>query len=657
MTTIQKPISLAGTRGLRALAAVVSLVLAATLLAPASAPAQPPAPEEPAAPAGEAFDRWLGLETGIAHDALAGEAQPMGPPVTAEADASTADASALEDLSRIAPPLNGVHSIESHPVLPFTFLTVPSENLLIMVNSRTADFVEEFLIPNEPSAMAFSPDGEYLYLASRSNPLVRVVAIGHYLATDEWLPTEKIPLTVRPRDLVMGATGILHVLGNSASFNGIVSVDVSTGDVLSTFDDASAAFNLGEMEINKAGTRLYYANHGVTPSTLSKINVVANPPTIIVQSSVGVNGQDLALSLDGTVAAYANTGGQGLGFGIGRMNTANLSISGSWNTGPVPYAVGLGPDLTWTVTSSTMGFVDIWDNSTMTPLGSWQIPGTAIELHVPPTGLWVFALSDDGRVYPLGTGMELQGVELCYGLPVTVDMSQGQTATAGMDVIMGTAGADVIDDPGGSMNIICAGSGDDTFRGSDGRDLFDGGPGDDEALGRDGDDILLGGDGRDTLAGGFGDDLLFGEGDVDRLKGDFGNDEIYGDGGSDRIHGGFGDDYIEAGSGADKVWGGGGNDFINGMGGQDRLYGGSGDDTIQGSHQSDRIYGNAGKDILRGAAGKDTLDGQAGDDELFGGDNSDTLIGGSGDDLHDGQRGSDTCDRTGATAGDVFVSC
>ena len=51
---------------------------------------------------------------------------------------------------------------------------------------------------------------------------------------------------------------------------------------------------------------------------------------------------------------------------------------------------------------------------------------------------------------------------LCNGLPVTVDLNQGQTPGAGDDVVLGTSGADFID----------TGAGDDTICGLGGADMI-----------------------------------------------------------------------------------------------------------------------------------------------------------------------------------------
>lgn len=197
-----------------------------------------------------------------------------------------------------------------------------------------------------------------------------------------------------------------------------------------------------------------------------------------------------------------------------------------------------------------------------------------------------------------------QGCGVCGGQTVTITIALGQNGTPGNDVILGTAGPDVVN-------------------------------------GRGGNDIICGEGGSDRIVGGAGDDVIYGGDGIDRLDGGADDDTIHGDGGSDRINAGPGNDMVFGGPGADRISGGAGDDRIFGMGGQDRLRGDGGNDVVQGNSQSDLITGGPGDDILRGSKGKDVLWGGAGDDELYGGDNTDFLGGGSGMDLAHGQRGND----------------
>lgn len=103
-------------------------------------------------------------------------------------------------------------------------------------------------------------------------------------------------------------------------------------------------------------------------------------------------------------------------------------------------------------------------------------------------------------------------------------------------------------------------SGDDSYVGTDYRDIARGLEGDDTLTGAGGNDKLLGGSGDDDLTGGAGKDLIRGGKGADTLIGNGGNDRLFGDAGADVLSGGNGNDTLSGGKGADVLTGGKGAD-------------------------------------------------------------------------------------------------
>jgi len=249
----------------------------------------------------------------------------------------------------------------------------------------------------------------------------------------------------------------------------------------------------------------------------------------------------------------------------------------------------------------------------------------------------------------------------CNGLPVTVNLTIGQTPTSGDDVIQGTSGADTITALGGS-DTICGLGGDDQINAGAGADWVDAGTGNDIVFGISGADVLRGGPGADRVFGGDGEDLINGDGGGDLLDGGSGDDLIFGSGGRDEVLGRDGDDTLFGGSGDDTILGASGSDEINGGEGSDVLNGGIGDDTIDGGEGDDTIEGRAGDDTIEGGAGNDRVSGQSGndtitdvsgDDELFGNAGDDVITASSGSNLINGGPGNDTL--TGGGGDDVII--
>lgn len=194
-------------------------------------------------------------------------------------------------------------------------------------------------------------------------------------------------------------------------------------------------------------------------------------------------------------------------------------------------------------------------------------------------------------------------------------------------VVRAGAGADTVLYQSGSGEIY-GGGGNDTIGGNgntDGTWFIDGGSGRDTILAfadstisdaaGSGNDSYTGSEGvllsyaRGT--GGISVDLTLGQQQsVDhgtdtligiwRIDGSQGNDIILGSGGSSpgsyTFRGLGGDDELAGGLDSDSLNGGGGNDDLRGLGGDDSLAGGTGDDVLSGGQGRDMLNGGSGAD-------------------------------------------------------------
>jgi Ca2+-binding RTX toxin-like protein len=238
---------------------------------------------------------------------------------------------------------------------------------------------------------------------------------------------------------------------------------------------------------------------------------------------------------------------------------------------------------------------------------------------------------------------------------------------------------------------VSAGSGNDSIRGDDRRNVLFGQVGDDLLEGGGNGDWLIGGPGADRLNGGDGFDvirfdasrtgvqvdLLLGTGTGGDAEGDRYSlvEAVTGTGFADIVRGNHDANLIELLGGDDSASGQGGNDTLIGGAGADTLDGGMGWDTasyataesgvqvrlynaafntgdaagdvlvdieaLGGSAFNDVIYGDGFANILRGGAGDDHLDGVGGGDSLFGEDGHDNIYARNGADRIDGGAGWD----------------
>ncbi|MBY6189641.1 hypothetical protein KUV22_04330 [Microbulbifer agarilyticus] len=220
-----------------------------------------------------------------------------------------------------------------------------------------------------------------------------------------------------------------------------------------------------------------------------------------------------------------------------------------------------------------------------------------------------------------------------------------------LSVFSGDARVEVIDGDGG-MNQIVGGTANNTFDFSETQlvsiDLIDAGAGNDTVKGTETADVIY---------GGIGSDLVYGNGGADIFHvtlGDTGFDHYQGGEGIDRLLGTNADDEIRL-----SVFSGNGRvEIVDGGAGSNRIVGttgnntfdfsetqllniaeidtGVGNDTVYGTEGADRIVGGPGSDKLYGYGGDDTFVVTAGDtgfDQYIGGEGFDTLLGGNEDNV------------------------
>ncbi|WP_127998020.1 beta strand repeat-containing protein [Piscinibacter defluvii] len=253
-------------------------------------------------------------------------------------------------------------------------------------------------------------------------------------------------------------------------------------------------------------------------------------------------------------------------------------------------------------------------------------------------------------------------------------------ATAGAEVVHGSALANRVEGRDGDDTLLGAG-GADTLAGGNGEDLLDGGSGNDTLDGGAGLDLLVGGRGSDVYFVDAAGDMVFEASslatDIDTVNSSVtwtlganlerlvlgGNAAINGTGNTlaNQLTGNAAANVLNGGTGADTLIGGAGGDtyVVDHSGDVTTETGPAGEiDTVRasvtrtlganlenlvltgsaalngtGNALANTLTGNGGANELRGGSGNDTLSGGAGDDVLDGGLGNDLLAGGSGADL------------------------
>jgi YVTN family beta-propeller protein len=277
------------------------------------------------------------------------------------------------------------------PAGPYMYATIPSQNAVAIINTNTLAVEKTVFVGSDPTNLAFSPDGSTAYISDSTSNFVSV------FDTQSRTVINSFVLPEEPQDVVFGNQNRLFVLGQNNIFQINATSGASAGPNLS-----GAYIYSGGLQISPDRNSLYYGDYGISPSTLYKFNVSTTTPTLTWQTpfgSVGSNGQDLAVSHDGTFISYATGSGQN-GYQIAKIRTSDHAILGSFNVGPYPRVITFSPDDQLAYAVHTDGEIDLFNTNTFLPAGKILASGQATELGVDSTGRYLFASYSD----PYGQG-------------------------------------------------------------------------------------------------------------------------------------------------------------------------------------------------------------------------------------------------------------
>jgi len=272
------------------------------------------------------------------------------------------------------------------------YATVPSLNSIAVINANT---LQSTLvgIGSNPQGLALSQDGSTLYVADQGSNFIGVLNT----KTDTTLSPIPLGPGVNPLDVQVGNNNRLWVLaGAQNQFASIIQVSATTGASTGPSPSASLIYG-GKILANSDGSALYYGDFGTSPSYQNKFDVGATNPITDWSDSLGFNGEDVALSRDGTLVVFPQ-GGNALN-GIIQTST-NLTLG---SVGPATN-VAFSPDNEFAYTSVFFNQgISIYSLSTFLQVGTINTVGGPHTLFVDDTGQYIFSNEvGDTEVYATG---------------------------------------------------------------------------------------------------------------------------------------------------------------------------------------------------------------------------------------------------------------
>lgn len=283
------------------------------------------------------------------------------------------------------------------------YATVPSLNSVVAIDTHNLNIVSTTFVGSNPTGMALSNDGSRLYVANSGSNFVGVVD------TQSNKLVNSLGMSGSVQDVEVGRDGRLYVLTSDSLTQRDPETGASVGPALSSYVYS------GELAISPDKSKLYYADYGLSPASLYQFDVSGAAPILTWESphggTSGSNGQDLAISHDGSFISYATGAGQ-IGYSIAKYRTDGMLIEGSFYTDAYPREITFSPDDAVAYTVNETGTIKLWDTKTFLSLGQFAGSGEASELEVDASGRYLFAAyggnywdqPGSGRLLVLDTG-------------------------------------------------------------------------------------------------------------------------------------------------------------------------------------------------------------------------------------------------------------
>lgn len=315
----------------------------------------------------------------------------------------------------------GANNFFVDPFQPYVYAS--SGATLNVINSSTLAVAQSIPLPAAGYGMTMSPDGSKLYIAGGSAQSIFV------LDTHTWTLLPSLSAGNSPWDLAMGLSNRLFTLGNRIS-----QIDATTG--ASTGPDVPVYFPYsGALRISPDRKTLFYADFGLSPGTLYKVDVSTTNPAVVWINGVdiGENGEQLALSHDGSMVAYVCGWGYN-GYRIPNFRTSDMSLLGVFPTGAYPDCMAYSPDDKYAYALHTIypTAIDIYDLSSYAMVGQFPVAGGTSVITADQSGQHLFVAYGQVEVYDTGRTISTNQppVALCHDVTRSADSNCEAMVTA-----------------------------------------------------------------------------------------------------------------------------------------------------------------------------------------------------------------------------------
>lgn len=295
------------------------------------------------------------------------------------------------------------------PVRPWLYATLPLDNALAVINTDTLEVLANFFIGSDPVDLALSPEGDRLFVANNGSTINNVGVVD----LNSLSPLAALSVPLRLGALAVGADHRLYVVGSGGGYGpgSISQVDATTGAVQDSFGANIVYGGSGFLQISPDRHTLFYADAGLSPSTLARFDVSTVKGTLLQRNrfgDTGSNGESLTLSHNGQFLCFPNGGGNSGSYGTTLIPAYDVDGAfGTFQTGAYPTRAAFSPDdaLLYEAGNRDKG-IQVFDTRTFALTTSFPVadPGGATGYPADITGMavtggaagYLFLASTDG---------------------------------------------------------------------------------------------------------------------------------------------------------------------------------------------------------------------------------------------------------------------
>ena len=210
-------------------------------------------------------------------------------------------------------------------------IAADTKNVIKIVNALTGDIASEYQLSAAPNKLSYDSEGNRIVASLEAANKIAVIDIGknslYYIDTLHNF-----------KGIVYGEKNIAFAITGSWPNGYIGVIDIEQKEVLNYY--YVDVYGGGLIEYDKNNNNLFYADRGLSPSSLARWSFDENTKVLKVEQDIwnmGGNGIDMSISNDRKHLVFCTGGGNGEGYSIFDVDTTDISKKfGEFKVGAYP---------------------------------------------------------------------------------------------------------------------------------------------------------------------------------------------------------------------------------------------------------------------------------------------------------------------------------